>query len=49
MLISEGVSHLIGYDLRIAYNGVDVGVRMSINPCIYPAVGDEVTQLGREG
>ena len=26
MLISEGVSYLIGYDLCIAYHGIDVGV-----------------------
>ena len=45
----EGVSHLIGNDSRIAYHGVDVGMRMSIDPNIYPAVSDELTQLGREG
>ena len=49
MLISEGVSYLIGYDLCIAYHGIDVGVSMSIYPSVYPAVSDEVTQLGREG
>ena len=26
VLISEGVSYLIGYDLCIAYHGIDVGV-----------------------
>ena len=49
VLIMEGVSHLIGSDSRIAYHGVDVGMRMSIDPNIYPAVSDELTQLGREG
>ena len=49
VLIPESVSHLIGDDSRIAYHGVDVGMRMSIDPNIYPAVSDELTQLGREG
>lgn len=47
--IMEGVPHLIENDSRIAYHGVDVGMRMSIDPNIYPAVSDELTQLGREG
>ena len=49
VLIMEGVSYLIGNDSRIAYHGVDVDMRMSIDPNIYPAVSDEFTQLGREG
>ena len=42
MLISEGVSHLIGNDSRIACHDVDVGMRMSIDPNIYPTVSDEL-------
>ena len=38
MPIMEGVSHLIGNDSRIACHGVDVGMRMSIDPNIYPAL-----------
>ena len=38
MPIMEGVSHLIENDSRIACHGVDVGMRMSIDPNIYPAV-----------
>ena len=45
MLISEGVSYLIGYDLCIAYHGIDVGMRMSIDPNIYPAVSDELCDI----
>ena len=41
----EGVSHLIGSDSRIVYHGVDVGMRMSIDPNIYPAVSDELCGL----
>ena len=48
VLIKGGVSHLIGSDSRVAYHGVYVGMRMSIDPNIYPAVSDELTQLGRE-
>ena len=40
--IMEGVPHLIGNDSRIACHGVDVGMRMSIDPNIYPAVSDEL-------
>ena len=40
--IMEGVPHLIENDSRIACHGVDVGMRMSIDPNIYPAVSDEL-------
>ena len=40
--IMEGVPHLIGNDSRIACLGVDVGVRMSIDPNIYPAVSGDL-------
>ena len=38
--IMEDVSHLIGNDSRIACHGVDVGMRMSLDPNIYPALSD---------
>ena len=40
--IMEGVPHLIENDSRIACHGVDVGMRMSIDPNIYPTVSDEL-------
>ena len=40
--IMEGVPHLIENDSRIACHSVDVGMRMSIDPNIYPAVSDEL-------
>ena len=40
--IMEGVPHLIENDSRIACHSVDVGMRMSIDPSIYPAVSNEL-------
>ena len=42
--IMEGVPHLIENDSRIACHGVDVGIRISIDPNIYPALS-KVTEI----
>ena len=45
MLVGEDITQLVGQALGVAYPGIDVGVRVSVYPIVYAAIGDIVLQL----
>ena len=45
MFVRENIAQLVGQALGVAYPGIDVGVRMSVYPIVYAAIGDIVLQL----
>ena len=45
MLVGENIAQLVGQALGVAYPGIDVGVRVSVYPIVYAAIGDIVLQL----
>ena len=49
MFIVVYVAELIAHDPSITYRGVNVCMRMTINPDIYSAVGNIVAQFCGEG
>lgn len=42
VFVMEDVAHLVGDDLCVAYDCIDVGVRMAVGPYVYAAVGNVV-------
>ena len=40
MFVRENIAQLVGQALGVAYPGIDVGVRMSVYPIVYAAIGD---------
>ena len=42
MFVRENIAQLVGQALGVAYPGIDVGVRMSVYPIVYAAIGDIV-------
>lgn len=49
MFIVGHVAKLVAYYPGVAYRGVNVGMRVTINPCIYSAVGNIITQFSGKG
>ena len=49
MFIVINISHLITDYLCIAYCGVNVGMRMAVNPCINATVSNIVTKFCSKG
>ncbi len=49
MFIVVYISHLVTYDLCIAYHGVNVGMRVPINPGINATVGNIVSLFCSKG
>ena len=45
MLVGENITQLVGQAWGVAYPGIDVGVRVSVYPIVYAAVGDIVLQF----
>ena len=45
MLVGEDITQLVGKALGVAYPEIDVGVRVSVYPIVYAAVGDIVLQF----
>ena len=41
MFVRENIAQLVGQALGVAYPGIDVGVRMSVYPIVYAAIGDK--------
>lgn len=41
----EDVTHLVGNDLGVADDRVDVGVGMAVDPNVYVAVGNEIAEF----
>ena len=48
MFVRENIAQLVGQALGVAYPGIDVGVRMSVYPIVYAAIGDIVLQFYSE-
>ena len=45
MFVRENIAQLVGQALGVAYPGIAVGVRRSVYPIVYAAIGDIVLQL----
>ena len=43
MFVRENIAQLVGQALGVAYPGIDVGVRMSVYPIVYAAIGEIVS------
>lgn len=48
MLITEGVSQLVGHNLRITDDGIDIRVRVTVDPGVDTTVCNEFTQFRRK-
>ena len=48
MLIVIDVAQLVAHDSRVANHGVDIRVRMAVNPHINATVSNEITQFRGE-
>ena len=49
VLVVIDVTQLVAHDSRIANHGVDIRVRMAVDPHINATVSNEITQFRREG